>query len=173
VLKKVIVGILIAVLVGAVVLGAYSYWRSSNYGPVGRGRYAAAAYYGDCGRGQDQGYRSDEPGRGGYYGLPRADEWLTVSGEIAALDQTTLAVQTDDGQTLLINLGPPRFWESQDVSLEVGEQVTVRYFAEDGEFQAGEVTVEATGDQLLLRDSDGRPMWAGRGQGRGQYGRSS
>ena len=49
-----------------------------------------------------------------------------------------------------------------------GDTVTVLGFDENGNFQAGQITNESTGEILLLRDPNGRPLWAGRGQGGGQ-----
>jgi len=34
---------------------------------------------------------------------------------------------------------------------------------EDGEFKAGQVENLGTGESIVLRDTSGRPMWAGRG----------
>jgi hypothetical protein len=96
------------------------------------------------------------------------DEWLTVTGTVTSVDQTGLAVTTDDGQTLTLELGPPWFWSSQDVDLQVGDVVEVLGFeADEGDglvFQAATITRLSDDATLKLRDLDGRPLWAGRGQ---------
>ena len=40
-------------------------------------------------------------------------------------------------------------------------------FEEDGEIKVGQISLE-DGTLLQLRDTDGRPLWAGRGRGGGR-----
>lgn len=165
-LSKIVLGCLVAIVAGMLAWGIYAYCYGSGYGQ--HGRYAASAYRGDGrgeGQGQGRGYQNYEQ-NDSHLSQDRVEEWLTVSGEITALDQAGVTLKTDDGQTMLINLGPSWFWESRGQFLEVGQQVTVRYFSDDGHLKAGEVTVDSTGERLVLREEDGQPVWAGRGQGR-------
>jgi hypothetical protein len=100
---------------------------------------------------------------------PQADvsQWFTLNGEVLSLDVTSLTLYTDDGQTLDIQLGPEWFWTSQDAPLAPGEQVTVQAFEENGQIQAGQISLDGDGTTLALRDASGRPLWAGgRGGGR-------
>ena len=62
--------------------------------------------------------------------------------------------------------GGGRFWQSQGVTLTVGDHVTVTGFYENGQYQAVSVTNDTTGQFLALRDEMGRPLWAG---GRGHW----
>jgi hypothetical protein len=79
-----------------------------------------------------------------------------------------LVVQTADAAEISVELGPPWFAADQSVAFNPGETVTLYgFWGEGGLFQAGEVVNEATGQNLLLRDPNGRPLWAGRGQGQG------
>lgn len=89
-------------------------------------------------------------------------DWETVTGEVTAVDGE-ITVQTDDGQ-VVVGLGQSRFREEADFALEVGDEVSVTGFYEDGEFKAGTVENLTTGQTLALRDGAGRPIWAGRGQ---------
>jgi hypothetical protein len=86
---------------------------------------------------------------------------------VTSVDTTGLTLHTDDGQTLSIDLGPEWFWGSQGVTLVAGESVTAQVFEEDGEIKVGQISLE-DGTLLQLRDTDGRPLWAGRGRGGGR-----
>ncbi|NDJ84890.1 MAG: hypothetical protein GYB66_03300 [Chloroflexi bacterium] len=116
-------------------------------------------------------------GQGGGTGQVQVDEWVTFEGTILAVGRNSLTVQTTDGQQLMIQLGQPGFADSQDVSFAVGDSVSLLGFWQEDQFQAGEITNLATGDRLMLRDPNGRPLWGGpgrngesQGQGQGQQG---
>lgn len=141
----------------------------------GQGNYGnqAEGYTGRGGGGQ--GYRGRQAGgvdQAAYEGEgigvpnPQADvgEWLTLAGEVVGVEASTLVLATDDGQTLEFGLGPEWFWSEQGVPLESGEQVTVLAFEEDGEVKVGQISLASSGTILALRDTDGRPLWAGRGR---------
>jgi len=88
------------------------------------------------------------------------DEWLTVSGVIASIDDTAFTVETDTGESVLVQLGPAHFMASQKADLKPGDAVQVLGFYEDETFTAGDVQL-STGEHIVLRDPNGRPLWAG------------
>ncbi len=90
----------------------------------------------------------------------RTVEWETLTGEVTVVDGD-ITVQTAEGD-VLVGLGQASYREG--FALEVGDEVSVTGFHEDGEFKAGTVENLTTGETLVLRDETGRPMWAGRGQ---------
>jgi hypothetical protein len=92
----------------------------------------------------------------------RAEEWQTVEGIV--VDPDVMTLKTATGETLAIGLGPSHYREGQGFALQVGERVQVTGFYEDGEFKAGQVTKLATGETIALRDTSGRPLWAGNGR---------
>ena len=92
------------------------------------------------------------------------EEWLTYGGSVVALDDEGVTIATGDGQELAIKLGPPWYRESLDFSAEVGDQVSVVGFYDDDHFETGQVANQTNGQTLILRDEDGRPLWAGRGR---------
>jgi len=118
--------------------------------------------------GQGQG----EQGQGNGSGIPQAmvdKEWITVSGTIADVGRGVTVDTVEMGQ-LIVQMGPPWFADEQAVTFNIGDVVTLTGFAtEGGNFQAGEITNDTTGETLHLRDPNGRPLWAGRG-GQGQGG---
>jgi len=90
----------------------------------------------------------------------RTVEWETLTGEVTVVDGD-LTVQTAEGD-VLVGLGQASYREG--FALEVGDEVSVTGFHEDGEFKAGTVENLTTGETLVLRDETGRPVWAGRGR---------
>jgi hypothetical protein len=156
--------------------------ESAPGGGYGRGQsqgqenQVSAAQSGDSGRGQGQGRAgqvSAQQGGGNGRGQgeasqaqpePQADhsDWQTIEGTV--LETSELVIETAEGQTVQIGLGPSHYREGQGFVLEVGEEVSVSGYYEDEEFRAGQVVKLATGESILLRDADGRPMWAGRGR---------
>jgi hypothetical protein len=142
-------------------------------GANGYGAQVAAAgqgnQYGQQGAQGQQGYG----GTNAAAGVPQVQAQthmtttVTASGAIQAVELTGLSLVTASGEPLWVQLGQSRFWQSQGVTFNAGDQVTVTGFYENGQFQAVSVTNETTGQFLALRDEVGRPLWAG-GRGRGQ-----
>jgi hypothetical protein len=93
---------------------------------------------------------------------------LSYSGAVQAVEMTGLSLLTTAGEPVWVQFGQSRFWQSQGVNLAVGDQVTVTGFSENGQFQAISVTNHSNGQLLTLRDSSGRPLWAGGNGFRGQ-----
>lgn len=93
-----------------------------------------------------------------------AEDWVTIDGTVTSLVNSTLNVQTGAGETLAIQLGEPGFWQAQGVTFAPGDAVAVLGFWQGTQFQVGEVTKTATGERLMLRDPNGRSLWAGPGR---------
>jgi len=160
---------------------------------TGRGQGAGSARVcdGDCETGGDgfanarafernsdvQGRRVGEQLQGqgqgaGRYAAPdvvgHVDVWETLSGVVTAVG-SEITVQTDEG-AVLVGLGQAWYRDEAGFVIEVGDEVVVSGFYEDGEFKAGTVENSTTGETLTLRDETGRPMWAGQGQRKNQNG---
>lgn len=96
-----------------------------------------------------------------------ADQWVTLEGMVSAMTNNGVLLQTDDGQTLNISFGRADFWQSQAVSFQTGDAIRLQGFWQGTQFQVGQVTKVATDERILLRDPNGRPLWAGPGRGQG------
>jgi hypothetical protein len=93
----------------------------------------------------------------------QVDEWVTVEGTITAINRSQVTMELTNGESLTFQMGQPRFAESQQITLQIGDEISVLGFYEGDQFSAGEVTVLATGETIMLRDPNGRPLWAGPG----------
>jgi predicted N-acetyltransferase YhbS len=74
-------------------------------------------------------------------------------------------IETAAGERIQVGLGPSAYREAQGFALKTGENVRVSGYWEDGEFKATELENQTTGQSIVLRALDGRPMWAGQGRG--------
>lgn len=83
--------------------------------------------------------------------------WL-ASGTITVLEDFGFTVATDAGE-FYVELGPPDYWQAQNVPLAVGSVVTIDGFYNGEQVHARVVTL---GDQqMVIRTESGQPMWAG------------
>ena len=128
-----------------------------NEATQGRGASSGGAFGGEG--------ASDGSGRNSGAGQGRNEtvrnvEWETLTGEVVIVDGE-ITIQTAEGQ-VLVGMGQSAYWEN--FALEVGDEITVLGFHEDGEFKAGTVENLTTGETIVLRDETGRPMWSGQGR---------
>jgi hypothetical protein len=92
-----------------------------------------------------------------------AEQWVTVEGVVTAGAQNSLTVTLTDGTVLTTQLGRPAFAAEQNVTFAVGDQVRVISYDSNGQFQVGEIDNLTQNTRLMLRDPNGRPLWAGPG----------
>lgn len=98
------------------------------------------------------------------------EDWVTMTATVATVNRNGLTIETADGEVMALSFGRADFWQSQAVQFAAGDAVEVKGFWQDGQFQTGQVTKTATGERLLLRDPNGRPLWGGPGRNGGQGG---
>ncbi len=97
--------------------------------------------------------------------------WLTLTGIVLSGDlQQGIIVDSQEMGQLSLSMGRPGFASEQEVAFSPGDEVTIFGFEGEGNmFQVGQITNDTTGATLYLRDPNGRPLWAGRGQGQGKH----
>jgi hypothetical protein len=93
-----------------------------------------------------------------------ADEWVEIDAVVTGLTNSGVVIQTNEGQALTVSFGRADFWQTQAVTFAVGDAVSLRGFWQGTQFSAGQVTKTASGERILLRDPNGRPLWAGPGR---------
>jgi hypothetical protein len=111
--------------------------------------------------------QSQPTGSGLYGGEGQAqvDEWVVLTGEVTAATPTALTFTTMDGLPVLLEGRAWFYLQQQAFAIEAGQTVSVTGFYDQDRFEAGAVANLSTGDAEQVRDSSGRPMWAGRGGG--------
>ncbi len=85
----------------------------------------------------------------------------SASGTIEAVDDFGFWLAPDDGgDEVYIELGPPNFWQTPGVTLAVGETVDVEGYVQ-GDLYHAAVVITSDGDEIVIRDETGFPLWAG------------
>jgi hypothetical protein len=135
----------------------------------GRGGYAQDGNRGGYARdGNRGGYggrgREDAPGDQTGTGQANVEEWLTLQGTVVSVDADVLVVQTVSGEQVTMENRPWWFAQEQGFSAQVGDQVTLIGFYEGDRFEVGQMDDITKGQTVLVRDENGRPLWAGRGR---------
>jgi hypothetical protein len=106
----------------------------------------------------------DAPGDGLGTGQAQVDEWLTLAGTVTAVDAAEMIVQIDGSGELLIDGRPWSFLQEQGFQATVGQRLSLTGFYENDDFEVGAVDNLSTGQSVSIRDTSGRPLWAGRGR---------
>ena len=142
-------------------------WSGSGKRAAEQQAVTAAAGRGQGGQGQG-GYgaegRTDVPGDGTGTGQAQVEAWLTLRGTVVSVDDTSLVVQTDSGEQVVVENRPWWFAQEQGFSANIGDKVTVVGFYEDDEFEVGQLENLTSGLAVSIREEGGRPLWAGRGR---------
>ena len=97
----------------------------------------------------------------------QVDEWITIEGSLMSFQGGNMTMSTLEGEILSFKTGQPRFFADQGITFQVGDEIIVVGFYQGAEFQAGDITQVSTGLRVMLRDPNGRPLWAGPGSGGG------
>jgi hypothetical protein len=95
------------------------------------------------------------------------DEWVTLTGTLMSFEGGNMTMSTTDGELISFQTGQPRFFAEQGVNFQVGDEISLVGFYQGDNFTAGEMTQLSTGLRVMLRDPNGRPLWAGPGSGSG------
>jgi len=113
--------------------------------------------------------QSTGPADGSHTPDPQAqvDEWITLEGTLISFQGGSMTMSTTDGSIINFQTGQPRFFAEQGVTFQVGDQISVVGFYEGEQFMAGDITQLSTGLRVMLRDPNGRPLWAGPGNSNG------
>ena len=95
------------------------------------------------------------------------DEWITLTGTLVSFQGGNMTMSTTNGDLIAFQTGQPRFFAEQGVTFQVGDEIQLVGFYQGEQFSAGEITQLSTGLRVMLRDPNGRPLWAGPGSGNG------
>lgn len=93
----------------------------------------------------------------------QVDEWITIEGTLMSFQGGNMTMETSEGELLSFQTGQPRFFAQQNATFQVGDEIIVVGFFDGDQFTAGDITQVSTGLRVMLRDPNGRPLWAGPG----------
>lgn len=100
------------------------------------------------------------------------DDWVSITGTLIAFQGGNMTITIENGDLLSFQTGRPSFFSEQGVTFSIGDEITVVGFYEGEKFMAGDVTQLSTGLRVMMRDPNGRPLWAGPGgNGKGNGGK--
>lgn len=120
---------------------------------------------GGAGRGSAGGRgQAEAPGDGTGTGQAQVDGWLDVQGKVSSVTSGALIVQTTVGQEIAIEGRAWRFVQEQAFQVQVGDSLTLTGFYEGEDLEIGKIENDASGKTVLIREENGRPLWAGGGR---------
>ena len=115
------------------------------------------------GRGAGQGGRG-ERGAGGAEAQAAPAEWLALRGRVAAVNEEALVISLADGSVVEVAGRAWDFAQEQGFGPGVGDALTLEgFYDEHGTLEAASITDVSAGLTVTLRQSSGRPLWAGAG----------
>jgi hypothetical protein len=104
------------------------------------------------------------PGDPASAGQAEVGEWLQFQGIVTRTNPDALVVETAAGEELIVEGRPWRFAQEQGFLAQVGDQVTLTGFYEGSDLEVGRIENVSNGQTVLIRDENGRPLWAGFGR---------
>lgn len=107
---------------------------------------------------------TDAPGDAIGTGQAQVDQWLTLHGMVVSVDASSLVVQADDGEQVVVENRPWWFAQEQGFAAQTGDEVILVGFYEDGEFEVGQLENVSMNLTVPIREENGRPLWAGGGR---------
>jgi len=120
---------------------------------------------GTRGNGRGQGL-----GNAAYAAQAGSVEWVTIEGTVVGVNEIAMTVQTTTGDQILVENRPWLYALEQKFSANVGDQIRMKGFADNGYFTAAQLQNLTNGETVQVRDETGRPGWSGRGRGGGSGG---
>jgi len=162
-LKKIILGVLLIGVIGILAAGAIyrTAYQTGNVSALALPANELAQGRGRGGSGYGQNSTNAVPAQPGV-GQAQVSEWVTLQGTVVSADQNAMTVKTDKGEVIVENR-PWLFAQESGFTTQVGDNVTLVGFYEGDTFEVGQISV-TNGKTVVLRDQNGRPMWAGRGR---------
>ena len=159
-LKKIVIGILFVTVIGAGVAAAAYQASAPEIAVEPDTPQAKPELANQGGSSQGNGNAGADAGNQPQGGQEELSQPWEGRGTILALDDLGMTVLLADGSQAYVELGPPEYWQAQDVALEVGQEVTITGSNLDGQIHAYQVQL-AGGQTLQLRNETGQPLWSG------------
>ncbi len=167
-LKKIVVGVALLGLSGALVAGAINRTADRTVASAGSARRAVAedaeapAYRGQ-GYNRSRGQEGETGGAGEGGQAVAGGAWIELAGRAEQVGGDALVVTLADGGLLSVEGRAWTFAQEQGFSCLAGDPLLLRGFYEGESFEVGHLENLSRGQAVALREEGGRPLWAGRG----------
>ena len=89
------------------------------------------------------------------------EAWQTIRGTVVSQEDNRLTIRTTAGAVMEMGLGPWGYWLAHGITLSPDDEVEIRGFVSNGEFEPAEIRNLTTGEHIVLRDEEGSPVWRG------------
>lgn len=182
-MKRVLLGALLVGLIAVLVIGAINRtraWDKQAVGSAGQGErgdevpavesiegaLATEQQGSSSGDGtRDSQQNSNKPDSGTGTAQAAIHDWLELHGQVESVDEVALIVAILEGENEILDCRAWEFAQEQGFLAQVGDQVLLRGFFQEGDFKVGQVDNLTNGQSVILRNSDGMPLWTGTGKG--------
>ena len=157
--KKIMLWTVYVLIVGLLVLGAAN--RTSAKTDQGLLIGNSEEINGGRGQGNGSSVEYGEYEAAGHEEVLEQQDWVTLSGQIIAVGSEALEIQTGSAGDLEIEGRSWRFAQELGYVPVEGNEVVVKGFYENGEFEVSTIQ-DLTAEQIFqLRDEYGKPRWGG------------
>jgi len=90
-------------------------------------------------------------------------EWVDLNGDLEEMVADLWIIRLLDGSQIEIEGRPLSFLIEQGFNASLGDQIAMRGFYEDDHFKVGQIINQNTGQEIELRNEAGQPLWSGNG----------
>lgn len=109
---------------------------------------------------------SGAPGDGDGTGQANVEEWMTYSGVMESATTDVWVISLENGSLLELDGQVLRYLVEHGFTVSEGDELSLTGFYDGEDFEVGKIDSITTGESILVRDENGRPLWAGGRGGR-------
>ncbi len=91
-------------------------------------------------------------------------DWLTVEGVVVSADSAQLVIAANATAPVVVEGRAWAYALAQGFSIRARDTAVIMGLLEDGEFKAGSLENLVSGQRVLVRDTNGHPLWSGGGR---------
>ncbi len=94
-------------------------------------------------------------------GQATIEEWITYYGVIETATSDVWVIALENDTTLELEGRVLSYMMEQGFAVNEGDALILTGFYDGGDFEVGEIENTTTGESVMVRNEDGRPLWAG------------
>jgi len=172
-IKKILIGTVLAGFIGLLIFGAVNRTIANNQNDtaasVGNGQGASVQEFeGNLENSRGSGRGEGEQSGGGQKNYQSSEllavDWFEFQATVISVEGDRLALTSEDGLAIEVAGRPWRYAQEQGFVPQADEHLTVKgFYDENGRLEIAQMTNLTRQTNLIIRDANGRPMWAGQG----------